>query len=271
MRIKILIGLAALVSSTTAAAGPFAPAAGQPGSTAVANTSGDIVAWASEFSDLVRGPLDIANPGAGVASFGTGAEALGYADGVSANVVSLGDGGRITLAFSDAIFDGPGADLAVFENGFSDTFLELAYVEVSSNGSDFARFEATSLTSTSAQVGPFAPLDPTDLNNLAGKYRAGFGTPFDLAELAGASPAVDVNAIRFVRIVDVVGSIDPLHGTLDSIGNLVNDPYPTAFSSGGFDLDGVAAMYVVPEPETAILVMIAATILLARLLGRGKR
>ncbi len=34
----------------------------------------------------------------------------------------------------------------MFENGFADAFLELAFVEVSSNGIDFARFPAVSLT-----------------------------------------------------------------------------------------------------------------------------
>jgi len=45
-----------------------------------------------------------------------------------------------------------------------------------------------------------------------------------------------------VRIVDVVGSINPLYGTTDKNGHLINDPYPTAFNSSGFDLSGVAVM-----------------------------
>jgi hypothetical protein len=250
--LMIATGLVAHLG-VTAWAGPFAPAAGQPGSTAIAVGSPSIVSWANGFTDLIRGPIDATNPGAGLASFGTGSEAVGPADGVATNVVSLGDGGRITLMFAQPIFDGPGFDLAVFENGFADTFLELAFVEVSSNGADFARFDAMSLTQTAIQVGSFDPLDPTDLDNLAGKYRGGFGTPFDLAQLAGVSPDVDVDQISFVRIVDVVGALDPLLGTFDSLGNAVNDPFPTAFSSGGFDLDGVAALHVVPEPASWML------------------
>ncbi|HEX3725390.1 MAG TPA: PEP-CTERM sorting domain-containing protein [Pirellulales bacterium] len=241
--------------ATTVSAGPYAPAAGQPGSTAIANSSSAFVEWAGGYENLVRGPIDIANPAEGVASAGDPSFALGPADGNSGHIVSLGDGGQITLTFAAPITNGAGADFAVFENGFSDTFLELAFVEVSSDGSDFVRFPAVSLTPTTSQVAPFGALDPTNLDNLAGKYRAGFGTPFDLSQVAGLSPLVDVSDIRFVRIVDVVGSIDPAYGTQDSLGNLVNDPYPTAFASGGFDLNGVGAIHMVPEPGTATLAL----------------
>jgi hypothetical protein len=199
--------------------------------------------------------MNIANSPAGLASFGSGGEALGFADANAAHVVSLGDGGSITLSFDRPITNGPGADFAVFENGFADNFLELAFAEVSSNGVDFVRFPAVSLTQTSTQIGSFGSLDPTNLNNLAGKYRAGFGTPFDLSDIAGLSPLVDPDDVRFVRIVDAVGSINPSFGTLDSQGHLVNEPYPTAFSSGGFDLDGVAVIHAVPEPASIVLVM----------------
>jgi hypothetical protein len=255
---------------TMAQAGPFAPAATQPGSTAIVNTSPLFVEWANGVSSLVRGPLDIANPGGGLASFGSGAEALGPADGNSAHVVSLGDGGQITLSFAQAIVDRPGPDFAVFENSFSDTFLELAFVEVSSNGSDFFRFPAVSLTQTATQVASFGSLDPTNLENLAGKYRGGFGTPFDLSQLAGLSPAVDVSQIQFVRIVDVIGSINPARGTLDSQGHLVNDPYPSAFASGGFDLDGVGVINAVPEPAGWALAALAAVLVAGRFRQRRR-
>jgi hypothetical protein len=246
-----------LVSAASVSAGPFAPAAGQPGSSAIANTSPAIMEWASGFRDLIRGPMNIADPGAGLASFGSGTEALGFADANAAHVVSLGDSGSITLSFDRPITNGPDADFAVFENGFADSFLELAFAEVSSNGVDFVRFPAVSLTQTSTQVGSFGSLDPTNLNNLAGKYRAGFGTPFDLSDIAGLSALVDPNHISFVRIVDAVGSINPALGTIDSQGHLVNEPYPTAFSSGGFDLDGVAVIHAIPEPASLLLLLLA--------------
>ena len=106
-----------------------------------------------------------------------------------------------------------GYDFVVFENSLNDHFLELAFVEVSSDGIHYVRFPATSNTPTDKQVGGFGSLDPTKINNLAGKYRIGWGTPFDLSEVEG-DDKVDVNAIRYVKIIDVVGSIDTLYAIM---------------------------------------------------------
>ena len=265
--------------SGLASAGPYAPAADQPGSTAIAFDSTAITGWASGYQDLVRGPMDIRNPSGGNATFGTGANALGPADAQndSLPVVSLGDGGRITLTFDRPIANGPGADFAVFENGVAD-FLELAFVEVSSDGTLFFRFPSVSLTQTATQVGSFGLVDPTDVNNLAGKYLRGFGTPFDLAELAGTA-GLDISAITHIRIQDVVGSIDPLYGTRDSVrdalapqGHLINDPWPTNFATGGFDLDAVGVLNFAPLPEPSAIVLLAsAALCAASRRGRGRR
>src|SRR5436190_1349772 len=133
--------------------------------------------------------------------------------------------------------------LAVFENGFNDTFLELAFVEVSSDGVHWVRFPAHSLTQTTQQIDQAdannSAIDPTDVDGLAGKYRAGWGAPFDLAALTG-KPFLDVNQVTQVRIVDVVGCLNPTYASYDSDGRVINDPWPTPFNSGGFDLDAVA-------------------------------
>ena len=71
-----------------------------------------------------------------------------------------------------------------FENSFSDDFLELAFVEVSSNGIDFYRFNSISLTQENVQIETFGLIDARQIHNLAGKYRGMFGVPFDLSELA---------------------------------------------------------------------------------------
>ena len=249
-----------------ALAGPFPPAAGQPGSTAIAAGDPGFVEWANSVVSLTRGPQNISNPGLGLASFGVPGNALGPSDAATnfSGVVSLGDGGQITLGFAQPIRDGAGPDFAVFENGFASgglSFLELGFVEVSSDGTNFFRFAATSDTQTTTQVASFGLLDATNLNNLAGKYVAGFGTPFDLNELAGVSPLLDVNDVRFVRVVDVVGSIDPLYATHDSVGNIVNDPWPTASASSGFDMDAVGVINAVPEPGR--LALIASALLAA--------
>ena len=69
--------------------------------------------------------------------------------------VSLGDGGTVVLTFPQPIGDVPGPDFAVFENGFkafdNSFFLELAHVEVSSDGVNFYRFPSSSLTPSLSQ------------------------------------------------------------------------------------------------------------------------
>jgi hypothetical protein len=244
-RIARILCWISIFTCRAAVAGPYAPAAGQPGSTAISKSDSAIVGWATGYENYAFGPnVD--------ATWRTPAKALGQAVGDSFDVVCLGDGGQITLTFAQPIFDGPGSDFAVFENGFSDTFLELAYVEVSSNGTDFFRFANDSLTP--GPVGGFGSIDPTNLSGLAGKYRQGFGTPFDLTGLANVSPLLDVNHVGYVRIRDVVGD-----GTYtDTSGSLIYDLYPTT-GSGGFDLDAVAVLHAVPEPATVVL-FAAATI-----------
>ncbi len=240
-------------------AGPYSPAGGQPGSTAISRTSPEIGGWATGVAQLVRGPAQIDEPDYGYANHGTGADALGPAGTNVFGTVSLGDGGSITLTFAEPIRNGEGWDFAVFENGFlqfgTTYFCELAFVEVSSNGVDFFRFPSVSLTQTGRQIDSFEGMDPTNIHNLAGRDPLGWGTPFDLsdlAEVAAAHPTtLNLNAITHVRIIDVVGSIDPAYASYDSLGNIINDPWPTPFGTGGFDLDAVAVRY--REPVAASL------------------
>ena len=217
----------------------YPPAAGQPGSTAMFKDSSAFISWANTCR-ITRGYQDISNPTLGWASVGDSTMALGKAQ--VNGVVSLGDGGWAICGFQYPIQNGPGADFAVFENGFGDYFLELATVEVSSDGINFFPFPSHSLTDTLVQKGSFDSLKPIHLNNLAGKYRSGFGTPFDLAELQGIS-GLDLNAIGFVKIRDVVGCIQNTYASRDTQGNKINDPWPTPFASGGFDLDAVGVIH----------------------------
>lgn len=216
----------------------FAPAAGQPGSTAIFKDSSVFVNWASSCN-LVRGYQDISDPSPGYASVGDSSSATGIAG--ANGIVSLGDGGAATLQFPFPIKNGVGYDFAVFENSFSDDYLELGFVEVSSDGINFFRFPATSNTQDTVQVGPFDLLDATKLNNLAGKYRMNYGTPFDLSDLPLAA-GLDPDHITHVRIIDVIGSIDNSYATSDQYGNKINDPWPTPFPSSGFDLDAVGVI-----------------------------
>ncbi len=225
------------------AAAQFAPPAGQTGSTAIYKDSSVFVAWASGCH-IVRGYQDISNTSLGYASSGDSSMVIGIAGG--GTVVSLGDSGYAIVTFNTPIMNGAGWDFAIFENSFDGNFLELAFVEVSSDGNTFYRFPAASLTPDNVQTGSFGLTNATKLNNLAGKYRANYGTPFDLEEVKN-KPALDVNHITHIKIIDVVGSIQAQYGTKDTSGSFVNDPWPTAFPSGGFDLDAVGVINQSPN------------------------
>ena len=216
-----------LTLGSLSVAGPFAPAAGSVGSTAIHKDSSNILFWASAWTNYnVGSDAD--------AMWQTPNLALGKAVGDSFDVVSLGRGGTITLSFDAPLADGPGFDFVVFENAVTDNFLELAFVEVSSDGTNFVRIPNTSLTTNA--VDSYGYVDPTEIDGLAGKYRQGYGTPFDLSLLASNS-LVDIQHIEWIRLVDIVGD-----GTqLDSQGNSIYDPTPT-IGSAGFDLDAIGVL-----------------------------
>jgi hypothetical protein len=216
----------------------FPDAAGMPGSTAIKYDSSSIIGWATQCV-VARGLADIQVPENGYASYGEAENATGSSDGNPLSSISLGDKGVATVSFAQPFGDKPGNDFAVFENSFSDDFLELALVSVSSDGDSFYTFPSYSLSDTLTQIGTFGILNPTKIHNLAGKYRAGFGTPFDLNELSHIL-SLDIQHITHVRITDVCGSINPLYATRDVENRIINDPYPTPFNTSGFDLDGVA-------------------------------
>ena len=237
------------------AAGPYAPAAGQPGSTAIpipadVNDVSVFAGWATG-AVVERGLMQIDDPSQGYVSHGEPNDALGFPQTASQSiegVVSLGDGGSIVLTFENPIADGPGFDFAVFENGFTviapnKMFLELAFVEVSSDGVHYQRFPAVSLTQTDTQIPNLGTIDTTDIHNFAGKYRRGYGTPFDLSELREVNEFVDVSEITHVRLVDVVGILQNPYASYDSLGTIINDPWKTNFETGGFDLDAVGVIH----------------------------
>jgi hypothetical protein len=228
--------------------------------------------WATAVADYEPAPgvdAQWADPG----------NALGPATGDRLDIVSLGDlsrqqfddglpPGRITLSFDEPIQQQDGYEFVVFENGFTSDvslatgsiagqmFTELGYVEVSSNGVDFARFPAVSLTPE--PVGSYGTIEISNVYNLAGKHPNGTGTAFDLQEIAGEpnvlSELVDINDIRYVRIVDIPGSgdfydqtvtyIDPASG---SFRDYYSDNHPiydawVTFGSGGVDIEAVGVL-----------------------------
>jgi hypothetical protein len=217
--------LIACMLTATVLAGPYPGAAGTAGSDAISKDDSRFVQWAS-------GHLDYAF-GANVSStWRTPAKAYGQATEDVLDIVCLGDSGKITMYFPHPIQDGDGVDFAVFENSFSNTFLELAFVEVSSDGVNFTRFPNASLTPAATNS-----IDATNLSGLAGKHRGGFGTPFDLAAL-GAVPTLDKRNVRFVRLIDILGN----GSAKDSNDHSIYDPYPTT-GSAGFDLDAIGVIH----------------------------
>ena len=220
----------------------YPPAAGLPGTTAIHKDSLIFVQWADSCV-ITRGFVNIADTSFehssnNHASYGNNAAALGIADN---NVLSLGDAGVATYYFQNTLCNGYGYDFAIFENALTDNVLELAFVEISSNGIDFYRFPTHSLTQDSIQIGTYGTVEPTDINGFAGKYKAYYGTPFDIAELDTVAN-LDVMNIVAVRIIDVVGSIDTAQ-SYDSYGNIVNNMFPSPFNTSGFDLDALGIIH----------------------------
>ncbi|MBD3582896.1 T9SS type A sorting domain-containing protein [Flavobacterium selenitireducens] len=234
--------LALLICSGIGHAQSYAPAEGLPGSTAISRQSPSFTAWASGI-EVTRGYVNASDPdqsasGSNLVTAGQPEHAIGFPDG---NTVSLGDGGFAVCTFESPIADGSGYDFAVFENG-STAYLELAFVEASSDGVHFFRFPNHSETQTATQLGTFGTPVAGFLNNLAGKYGALYGTPFDLSELPD-DDLLDKHSVTHIKVIDVIGSVDPQFGQADSFGNLVNDSFPTPFNSGGFDLQAVGVIH----------------------------
>jgi hypothetical protein len=209
---------------------------------------------------------------------------LGPATGNVGDIFSLGELSReqiynrvspgwITLFFDEPICNNKGYDFAVFENGMisknttsggsiaGQVMAELAYVEVSSNGKDFVRFPAVSLTA--GPVGPYGTIDISNVYNLAGKHPNAngicTGTPFDLQEIAHepnvVSGIVDINIIKYVRIVDIPGTGDFYDNAVKHIdpntrpgwdyyknNHPIFDAWPT-WGSGGFDLEAIGVLH----------------------------
>ena len=138
------------------------------------------------------------------------------------DVLSLGQGGTITLGFGDSIIvDEPGPDLLIFENAFwvggdeTNVFAELGMVEVSEDGQTWFEFPCDISTRQGcAGWHPPLPFDPAiatpPSHELCG------GDPFDLAELG-------LSSVRYIRITDV--------------GQNSTSP------SAGFDLDAIAIIH----------------------------
>lgn len=240
---------AAFLSAHFLTAQSYAPQTGTAGTTAIPANSTLFKSWATGTT-IVRGLQQIDGSQTAYASAGDPANSVGPSNG---SIVSLGDGGTAVLTFAKPITNDTGFDFAVFENGFisgqsGKAFLELAFVEVSSDGVNFFRFPShneypSNYIQNSTDVGGsgFATMDARYLNNFAGKYTSGFGTPFDLSDIPD-NPLLNKAQITHVKIVDVIGTNIDGYKTFDSFGNVAVDPFPTPGAGSGFDLDAVGVI-----------------------------
>lgn len=234
---KRIIAIFIFIVTLVPVFGQFAPAAGETGSTAIHKDDASFKNWAKSCK-VIRGFINISdttktftqNPiTSNRAFFGNETMAHGKPGG-PLDCISLGDGGSAILTFDFPAKNGPGPDFAIFENGIKEQeapfqyFLELGYVEVSTNGKRYVRFPAVSNTSAKEQITSFGQLDPTKIHNFAGKYVANYGTPFDLEDLKD-STGINLDSINYIRIIDVVGNIDPKFARYDSKGQVINDPF----------------------------------------------
>ncbi len=186
-----------------------------------------------------------------------GAPQGGGLHGGAVHVHSLGMQGTLTLGLGVVLRDGPGADFLVAENAFQagafgQVFAEVCFVEVSSNGVDFARLPAR-YAGPGVAPGPFGTIDVGSYENLAGAVPvlAGSGHPgadpfdvvmaggdaFDLADLAVdplvRNGRVDLQAITQVRLVDALGGVDR-----DASGAVIHDA-----GTGSADIDAVTVLH----------------------------
>lgn len=224
----------------------FPPQVGKPGTTAIHYDSLQSVPYLNPPAKIIRGWQNISDTLLGRVNVGDPEKLRPFGN----EVLSLGDGGYAEFEFSSGSYltNDVGSDFVIFENGFEhptlDTgtaYVELAFVEVSSDGEHFFRFPAVSLTDTFSQIGSFEGTRADKIHNLAGKYIAPYGTPFELDELPDTL-LLNKMRITHIRIVDVVGSINDSFATRDVFGNKINDPWPTPFASSGFDLSSTPAI-----------------------------
>lgn len=147
----------------------------------------------------------------------------------SLDVLSLGQGGTIVLAFDPGVIqDGPGPDLVVFENAFfaggdpEKPFAEPAEVAVSDDGVTFRAFPCAGAAPWAGCAGIHPVYSAPDNGISPFDPAASGGDAFDLAD-------VGLARARFVRITDRSPTACP--------------PGAGRPNNFGFDLDAIAILH----------------------------
>jgi hypothetical protein len=240
-----------------------------------AEPDGDVAGGANVAFDAVPGIASVPSvrladtvvdaPGATGTGFGdpmravNGVRGAGNSSG-SLDVFSLGynpgQNDHITLAWSNGrLQNGPGPDLAVFENPFlfsGGTFMDLIIVEVSIDGVEFRELahdyiaaDPMVYVSDPALWPGFAGRTPVRLNadtNPVDPFNAtaAGGDALDLDTVVGndaLAQSIRANGVRFVRLVSAPARINPDTGAR----------FVRAAISNGADIDGVYGRYVASE------------------------
>jgi hypothetical protein len=199
-------------------------AAGNPGSAAGGSTDGTDTPFVSSVVSFTPGT----NAGYGADQMPEvvlGGPKSPGPDSGSLDVLSLGVGGEVVLAFEQTIVDGEGVDFIVFENAFriggtDKIFEEPGEVAVSSDGETWVAFPCDPPAGEHDQCAGIHPVNASDGEGYSPTDPAVSGG--DLFDLA----AIGVTSARFVRIRDKSPGGAP----------------PNA----GFDLDAVSIVHAAP-------------------------
>ncbi len=205
-------------------------------------TQDELSIWGDEVIEYLSGDnlsdgFDLQESALGTPSF----DQEGYSDVRLAyeQTLSLGAGGEVIIELKQSISNQMGPDLAIFENSFNGSFIEYAWIEVSSDGESFVRFPNYYFAQQA--LGSFDERADIQDIGLAGHSMAGQGVGFDLTQLTHYPEVrlgqVDLNQIRFVKVVDIVGDGE----ARDTLMSPIYDPYPTQ-GSAGFDLDAIGGL-----------------------------
>jgi hypothetical protein len=215
--------------------------------------------------DPVAADVVIAAPGATGEGFGDPANAVNGVRGGGPNMGSLdvyslgyGENAELVLAWSGhSVANGPGADFAVFENGFllagaaGAYFMDLAVVSVSRDGETWVELPHDYVALDESRYS----FDPADWEGFAGRWpvllnddtnpadpfdpQAAGGDTFDLDVLdhEGEAGVIRREGFRYLRLSAAPTRTNPDTGAA----------YPRDPTSNGPDIDGVIARWLVAD------------------------
>jgi hypothetical protein len=283
LKTRLAIIAAMALSALNAAAGPFPDY-----NEGILSNDARIIGWATGWQDYIHpdsssGGYCHNNNGQtdSIDNAVLGAPTDFTMNGTTKHILALGHGSSITLTFGRPIPNHSGWNFAVFNNAFLDTSPALAgrgggtnyvyynngtnlvpvvrgfnfvwckpaFVDASSDATNWARLPVTYLntdvlfqSSVPDSSVHWLSQDATMIDGLAGKVISQYGTPFSLSVLTNdpkvLSGLVDLNNIRYIRLTDVIGD----GSTTDQYGNPIYSPY--------YDGSQIPSLVAAPDSAT---------------------